>query len=74
LWAQQRVEISEFAGLKSTSGCITYGRQVRENSLGLFDALASQVIAKVSQYWFVISIHSSELTSPEPIPIFVHYF
>lgn len=42
----KRVEISEFAGLKSTSGCITYGRQVRENSLGLFDALASQVIAK----------------------------
>jgi len=42
----KRVEISEFAGLKSTSGCITYGRQVRENSFGLFDALASQVIAK----------------------------
>nr|ABR16095.1 unknown [Picea sitchensis] len=42
----KRVEISEFAGLKSTSGCITYGRQARENNLNLFDALASQVVAK----------------------------
>lgn len=42
----KRVEISEFAGLKSTSGCITYGRQARENNLSLFDALASQVVAK----------------------------
>lgn len=42
----KRVDISEFAGLKSTSGCITYGRQARENNLSLFDALASQVVAK----------------------------
>ena len=50
LWALQRVEISEFAGLKSTFGCITYGRQARENNLSLFDAVASQFVAKVSQF------------------------
>lgn len=42
----KRGEISEFAGLKSTSSCITYGRHVRENNLSLFDAVASQVVAK----------------------------
>lgn len=44
----KRVEISEFAGLKSTSCCITYGRQARENNLSLFDAVASQVVAKAA--------------------------
>lgn len=42
----KRAEISEFAGLKTTSGCITYGRQARENNLSLFDAVASQLVAK----------------------------